>query len=125
MTHHYANCHSCANDTVWQRKQENNEEDERNPDLLKRGRQSDAQGSKPFFWSPPERSLARNFRVAQSGDLARDIRSAAPSLELRTSASTSSHLCTCSFPECFCRWFIRVACNRRCRSSEKSLFFCF
>lgn len=37
------------------------------PGLLKGRGQSDAVGSKPFFWSPPERSLARNFRVAQNG----------------------------------------------------------
>jgi hypothetical protein len=31
MTHHYTNCHSCANDTVCQRKEENNEEDDETP----------------------------------------------------------------------------------------------
>lgn len=36
----------------------------------------------PFFHHRPSGHWKKNFRVAHSGDLARDIRSAAPSLKL-------------------------------------------
>jgi hypothetical protein len=82
MTHHYTNCHSCANDTVYQRKEENNEEDETR--IGKTRGQSDAEGSKPFFSSPPERSLAKKtFGLHSLEVLARDIKISGSFLEAR------------------------------------------